>query len=291
MHRLTGSPDPRKIDATARNRWRMKRSVRRHPGLLAVVLAFSACASHAATSFTEEFATNLSGWTNLPGIGFVAWKQTTDVAQVQFALQQPFAFPESAVLLAGTGASGGAFNGDYDAVPAGVLGFDFMAVQMNPSALQVEWRSGTNIFFKSLGSIIGSTGVWHSFCLPLGPDDGAFWAGASPAAFAQARTSVTAVAITVQRNGSTAAQQYRLDRVYLDRRHAFGAVTPAGTTITAGNLRTGRWYGVEGAATPSGSFVTVSVVTAALGTATFPIAATNAVEIYRLVTPLMVTRP
>lgn len=255
-----------------------------------LLILLSGGVGHAATTYTEEFSSGLSGWTNTGSALGIVWRHSNGTAQVQFN-NQMFPFPESAVLVASNAASGGAFTGNYESAGIGVIGFDFMTLRTNPSILQCEWRSGTNIFFKDLTAYVGPTGVWHSFCLPIASGDASFWAGAAGSLFASSRTAVTAVAITVQRRTAT-SEVYRVDRIYVDRRHQLGQpVFTTNTILAAENLRTGRWYSVERAATPLDAMTPAAVVTAFVGAVSISLPATNSTETFRLLTPVRTTLP
>jgi hypothetical protein len=255
-------------------------------------LLFAASASvRAATPYTEEFAANLNGWSTQSTTSAIGWTWTNGTAQARFnALGVPS--PQLAILMATSTVSSGSFAGDFAQAGIGVIGFDFMAMNTNPVLLQVEWRSGTNLFYRNLGSSVAATGVWYSFLVPQADRVEGGWSGSGDASlYSSCRTSVTAVSVIIQRRGES-AQTYRMDRFFVDRRHGLQSIGfDTNVALGLANLRTNRFYGVESAPDPLsawGSETSLVALASAVSVGLSP-ASTN--PFFRISTPLVMVPP
>lgn len=184
------------------------------PGAL-TALALLARTVNAAAPATESFTSGFDGWS---GTGTPSWSATTGLVQASFAFV-PFPSPgENGALVATNTAAGGAFTGDYASAPIHRAGFDFLAVNTNPSSLTIEWIGGTNTYYRDFSPALGPTGVWTRIEIDFTGRAAGNW-GAGPedeASFAASLTNVTRFTVRIARRGP-AAQIFQLDNLFIDR--------------------------------------------------------------------------
>ncbi len=210
-------------------------NVLKHPALLVIsVLALSVVSRTAdgAEHYTETFSAGLPGW-ELQGTGKVA--VSNDSVRISFNLQGT-PMPETASVVIGQSASSGAFVGDYVVPRIEVVGFDFLAEKELPSTLKLEWRSGTNVYFRNLKHYVTTTGVWHKLVVSISDQSVDSWSGTKDrTAFPGALHDVSLVALRIARSGA-ATQAYRLDNVFVD-----GAPTPAAIAVVGDGKVSMEW--------------------------------------------------
>ena len=218
-----------------------------------LVLALSFCAqAQAASLYTESFSGS-SGWSSSGG---AAVAETLGELRVSFPDIFPLP-PESVLLLATNGASGGAFTGDYAAAGVELIGFRFKADDAVPDSLLIELRAGAQSYSSpQLRGQVVQTGVWCDVWTVLGGDE---WAGNSSVV-----TGVTQLAVYIKQAAS-GAETCHVDDVFTDSMPIAGRVAAgaAETTIVSwSHLRSGWFYSVSTCVElPAGNWSNVSAFT------------------------------
>ncbi|HMP76719.1 MAG TPA: hypothetical protein PKE12_10540 [Kiritimatiellia bacterium] len=196
---------------------------------------------------TEPFAANLNGWSNNAPGSTANWTWNGGTARGIFNTDP---VPNSVLILrATTNASGGAFVGNYLDGDVTLLGFDFLAEQLNPSLVKVEIYRGAeqvDAWFTEFGP----TNVWNRFAVSLAGRALGGWMTANDqeSEFQQVLESVSEVRIYLQRGGVLPYNvTYRIDNVFINRLHAGadGGWTGGEAEWRWSELRTGRQYRVE----------------------------------------------
>jgi len=252
---------------------------------LAAALLLGGAAADAATPFTEGFAGGLSGWTNN---GNIAWTSVANVAKAVVP-STPLLPPNKAYLLAGAGASGGAFLGDYAATGLTLLGFSFRADGGLPGLLELRLRGSTNTFIREFTNQVVQTGVWYHFAISLQSQAEGRWnSGATEEDFQQALLDVNNVSLQVGGRSDVAITCY-LDDFFVDR-HPEAARLQATTNgygdITWNYIHSNFTYRLEFADSLTGTWSNAAQVTATSTGLTSNVALTNsATRLYRLLLP------
>jgi hypothetical protein len=208
-------------------------------------LTFSLLAAgitEAASIYAETFATGLAGWTN--NIDAAKWIAVNQSARVSF---NAGVLPQNASLEAGPAASAGMFSGSYVEAGIEVIGFSFLAENVQPSVLKLEIRGGTNVVFQDLRPRLTTAGSWNYLLCPLTGRDAGQWSGAPSTEFANILTNISRVAIRVTTGGNS-DQAFRLDDIFLDRlptANHLAAVGANSTEVLWSNLRTNFSYRME----------------------------------------------
>lgn len=233
------------------------------------LLAAMACVSaDAAALFTETFAEGASGWRAVgTGASF-----TDGYARCSFAQQFGPPTPESA-RLACTNGSAGAFTGNFAAADAQIVGFDFMALTTLPVGLKLFLRGGVTEYQRALATIPAQTGVWYTLAIDVTGKAKGAWVGAGgEAEFTATLAAVDEIYIEVERSGA-AAQEYRIDNVYLDC-----APVAAGSDVVSGvptfawsHVRSNRVYTARASTDlDGGAWMEATVFTASASTVQVP---------------------
>jgi hypothetical protein len=197
---------------------------------------------------------------------------------------------EDAHLVAGAGASGGAFMGNYDSAEILVIGFSMMFEKFpTPSDVALKWRGNNETFQRGIqASLFDQTGVWHRFAFSLNSKIEGGWDGVgSEATFQSALTNIDLVSLLVK-VGPDAVDVY-LDDIFIDRLHAgtrFQATTNGYGDITWSYVRSNYTYQLEYADVLTAGWSTAAVVTATSSNLITTIPLTNsALRAYRLNLP------
>jgi hypothetical protein len=171
------------------------------------------------------------GWSNLTGSFAVQW--TDDALDRRGLLgrfdSQGVSFPEVDSFVAGPGASGGIFTGDYwtNGTPVRVV-FDFLAADVPPSALwfQIIGTHGgqTNSFLLSLANQAPVGGVWYRLDVPLCHDGMGWIGGGTGSDFTNMLKNVRELSVRVIRRGPE-EQRYLIDNFSLVRDMTSAAIT------------------------------------------------------------------
>lgn len=251
---------------------------------LAAALLLAGARADAATPHTEGFAGGLSGWTNN---GNIAWTSVANVAKAVV----PSALPpfNKAYLLAGAGASGGAFLGDYAATGLTLLGFSFRADGGLPGLLELGLRGSTYTFFRQFTDQVVQTGVWYHLAISLHSKAAGQWnSGASEEDYQQALLDVNNVSLLVEGQLPASITCY-LDDFFVDR-HPEAARLQATTNgygdITWNYIHSNFTYRLEFADSLTGVWSNAAQVTATSTGLTSNVALTNsATRLYRLLLP------
>jgi hypothetical protein len=239
----------------------------------------------AATPFTEPFAASLSGWTNN---GSVLWTATGGALQAEFL---PSAGPpNSAVLWAGPGASGGAFIGDYHAADIVLMGFSFRADTILPSSLILQWRSGTNAVFIDAKDAILATGVWYRLAWSMqSPAAGGWVTPLDELTFSDIQTNVSSIFLSVEGQSLSSTVRYRIDDFFIDRGHTATRFVPVSNglgDVTWSYVRSNYTYRLDAADAPGGPWSNLAVVAASSTSLVTQVSVTGgATRVYRLTLP------
>jgi hypothetical protein len=226
----------------------------------ALILSLPLATAWAASPFEEGFDTDTSGWT---GLNQNLQHDASGYVFIQFP-ELPVAVPESAAIQALSGASGGAFTGNYVTANARLMGLDFIALDSMPSEVLLRW-TGTNgkAYFVSLVAMLSSTGVWHRFVFSLHDKNTGNWVGDPAEDFEDTLSQVDKVEISILRGDET-LQRYGVDNF-------FTAALPEVDSIQQDNgtirlhwifLRVGTEYTLESANDAGGTYTPVSSFTA-----------------------------
>lgn len=186
------------------------------PQIFGILTLAFAMGAQGATVYTSAFSANDEGWvdrdasemavSHAGGFGNPAGSLRGDFAA------QGIPSPESDAFRANSGTASGAFVGDYSAINATALKFNFYAADVTPSDLVLRFNGASYTFFRSLGSLVTGVGSWYSITVPLTWD--ASWIGSGAANFATALASVQWVDVQVTRSG-TGSQTYYMDNFEL----------------------------------------------------------------------------
>lgn len=229
--------------------------------LLGTLILSFAGSSWAATPFEETFDTDVSGWS---GLNRTLRYDAAGFPFVRFP-QLPIDLPESDAIQALSGASGGAFSGDYVDANTRLLGLDFIAMDTLPSEVLLRF-SGTNgkVYFMSLANMITTTGVWHRLVFTLSGKNTGNWAGDPGADFETTLASVNKLEIAIQRS-SLNLQRYGLDNVFTSPLPQVDEMQPSGGDIRLHwiFLRVGTEYTLEAAEEAGGTYTPIGSFTAA----------------------------
>lgn len=244
---------------------------------------------YAASITTETFSVDMAGWGNAGSDS--PWMHNTNHLRVVFPQELPIALPKSSTLAGGTNASSSAFHGDFRAVGAELIGFDFMAENALPSTLTLTLANVTSNLTaeRFLSTQITQTGVWYRLAIPITSmtdgqwDDGLL----TEQEFETILTNVQAVRIRV---GVTPNQQitFRLDNIFLGRLPTSASLarsTSGVPLLTWSDLQPGWNHRVEASTyLPSGVWTEVGTFSATNTIHTFmDNDATNApLRIYRI---------
>lgn len=240
--------------------------------LLAALLGGAALAAAAAQPDTETFAAGSNGW-HVAGSGFTKSFAAGNAA-ISFS---PSVIPATALLIADTNASSGAYSGNYDAAAIVLFGFDFRADASLPSDLSVVFQSGTNTFARQIPVTNLVSGVWTTVVRRLEFDSGNGWFGPGTNAFFEALTNITA--LRVQVTGPTVGfNTMRFDNLFIQTRPAVAALqaTTNFVVLSASSLQANVSYALESAETITSDWTTVSTFSATAGVSTVSSGTTNA---------------
>ena len=235
--------------------------------LLLGALTLGPRSSGAAGPWTETFAGGAAGWTNIGAGQCVA---SNAEILVTFAQQFGPPSPETVRFAADSTASGGAFAGNHLAAETMFVGFRFYASNALPAKLDIVWEDGTNSYDKALGGYVTETGRWYAFVVHLADKAGGPWVGpGDDASYRGGLTNVQRVAIEVRRS-SSAAQQFRLDDVFVAPAPRASAAVRSGAQVQTawGPLPTGARCTFEAADSVTGAWLPIASR-----------AATNALEV------------
>ncbi|HMP76106.1 MAG TPA: hypothetical protein PKE12_07415 [Kiritimatiellia bacterium] len=239
----------------------------------------------AATPFTETFAASLSGWTNG---GSVVWTASGGELRADFPLA--LGPPNSAVLWAGPGASGGAFTGDYHAADIVLMGFSFRADTILPSSLILQWSSGTNSVFRQIKDAILATGVWYRLAWSMeSPAAGGWVTPLDDLTFSDIQTNVSSIFLSVEGQSLSSTVRYRLDDFFIDRGHTATRFVPTTNglgDVTWSYVRSNYTYRLDAASVPGGAWSNLAVLVANSTSLVTQVSVTNgASSVYRLTLP------
>lgn len=186
----------------------------------AVALAGAVLPARAVVLAIETFDSDEAGWTDRdPGDMTVSHSagmgQPAGSLAGAFLPQGFFPVSQTDAFLADSGASGGAFVGDYYNTYATFTSFslDLYADTTLPSDLILRIGDGTDTFFYNIAPQMTATGAWNSVVVPLTMAYGG-WYGGSAAQFSNVLSNVAFVEVQVTRSG-TSAQNYFLDNFAL----------------------------------------------------------------------------
>lgn len=195
-----------------------------------------------AVAFTETFTDGASGWNKTGSVSFVGAE-----ALVSFAQQGGPGGPESATIWCSEG-SGGMFQGDYPAMGAEVLGFDFKSDALAPSALNVFLEGAGRTYQRALRPLVGTPGGWITLAVRVDGKESGLWVGPGDESdFAEAVADVQRISVRAER-ASAAAAAYHIDNVYLYSAPSatvrIGEGEEASPQVEWSPLRTNRLYSV-----------------------------------------------
>lgn len=160
-------------------------------------------------AFTETFTAGASGWNKEGAVSFVGAE-----ALVSFAQQGGPGGPESATIWCSEG-SGGMFQGDYPALGAEVLGFDFKSDAQAPSALNIFLRGANRTYQRALRPLVEAPGGWITLAVRVDGKASGSWVGPGDESdFAETLADVEEISIRAERASAISAT-YRVDNVYL----------------------------------------------------------------------------
>lgn len=101
--------------------------------------------------------------------------------------------------MAGAGASGGAFVGDYASENMESMGFSVRVDKSPaPSSIALKWQGGGFTFERDVWALVTQTGVWYRFAFSLASKSAGGWSGGTEEQFQQALTNVTAIWIVAK---------------------------------------------------------------------------------------------
>lgn len=258
--------------------------------LALLLIGFSA--ARGASVYTETFDTSTAGWQDRDP-GELVLTNETATGNPGGCLRGTFAFaggippPESDAFQATGRLSSANFIGDYSSAGVSLLGFDFRATNIAPSALELRLTSigpgYTSLVFRSFSSTNLAINTWYSYAISLRDTASGQWLG-NTNDFSAILTNVSKVEITIQRFGSS-AQNYLLDNVYLAALpEASAQASETGAVqVTWSNLRTDESYRADAAGALDSTWTTLSTFTATGSVHT--VIDTNAAthQVYRLV--------
>jgi hypothetical protein len=258
---------------------------------IALPMLLLAVSARAAGLYTETFEGSAGGWGGEAGSSMTVTNAATGGNPDGCLLGSYAAIfgpppPGSQAWVATGAVEAAAFTGDYVAAGAQLMGFDFLAADVLPSAAFLDIYSGTNLPIRhSFQERILHTGAWHAIRISLASPQAGQWVG-NTLKFSDILANVTRVEILLTRNGGD-AQVYRLDNIFLDRLpEAADPMTAATGSVTVAwqSLRTNDDYRVESATNLlSADWVTRETFAATSSVHAFTFPATNALEFLRIV--------
>lgn len=240
---------------------------------MAVLSAGCAAAplAHAASPWTESFTGGAAGWTNA---GNGTLEGIDGALRVSFAFQAGPPPPETARLVAGAGASGGVFTGDYVSAGIVLVGFRVLASNAVPSKVDLVWERGGDAYNKALGGYVTETGRWYSFVVCLSEKSCGPWIGPGDHAdFLADLSAVDRFAIEIRRS-SADAQVVLVDDVFIAEAPRSTAIQREGNAIRTvwSPLPVGATIALETADLLPGTWTQTVVRAAAQSTETFDVA-------------------
>ncbi len=253
-----------------------------NPSLCAALLVAGSMAAQAAMPFTETFTGGLAGWTNDAS---TLWTASSNRAMAVLP-----SGPATARLVAGPGASSGAFTGDYTAAGVTLIGFSvLLEIKAPASELSLAWSSGSNTFTRNFREAAAQTGVWYQFAVTLAGKTNGLWDGVgSEQDFQDALAQVDSVAFVAKSPLFDAMTVY-LDDVFIERMHASTKVqtsTNGYGDITWSYVRSNIAYRLEYSDALAAGWSTAAVVTATSTSLVTSVPLTNTPDrAYRLVLP------
>lgn len=158
---------------------------------------------------TWDVAGDLAGWARSETT--ITLLNPGGMLDISFRNQSGPASPQSAITLAGLGASGGRFVGNYSGLVKGIS-FRVQAVNMKPSAMWLIFRSGVSSNEWHINLKRPDEGVWTTYAVPL--DYGAGWTigpSKTEAKFLNDLQDVVWVGLYLRRNASPSTQHYYFD--------------------------------------------------------------------------------
>ncbi|HMO52549.1 MAG TPA: hypothetical protein PKE26_11550 [Kiritimatiellia bacterium] len=258
-----------------------------HLRLLLFLLPLTALS---ASLYTETFSNTTGGWQDRDtGKMFVTNVLSGGNPGGALAGTFPFSsgppsFDATDAFVATGALSTANFMGNYNEVDAWVLGFDFMAANVLPSAFHVQIYSGALVLTRDLGAAITQTGVWHAIKLSLLDADSGGWGG-DAGQFSTIVTNVTRIEFRITRRDNqfdTPAQTYYLDNIFLDRVPDAVLMTPTNQIWL--HMRNGasyRYQATTNLAAPDWSTLSSFTATTSVYSVTLP--ATNDWRFFRMV--------
>ena len=220
---------------------------------------FSFCAFSlrlfAASEVTETFDNDVSGWTSsspAAPLSHVASDGSIRLTLIGFGVPDQ----NNYFLVAGSGASNGAFVGDYNAAGVNFISFDFMAEDVIPSNFTLRLEGSEGAYFFNFVNDIQGIGVWHRCMINISSQAAGGWVGSGVNGFESFLGDVTQLRFLFAKNG-TATQRFRFDNIALER-------IPQATnvSITMSSEAVVRWaylnpavtYTVQAADSPLGTW-------------------------------------
>ncbi len=193
-------------------------------------------------------------------------------------------------LMAGPGASGGAFMGDYASANIAFIGFSVRVDKSSPpSSVLLKWQGGGFTFERDVYTLTTQTAVWYRFAFSLASKSAGGWSGGTEEQFQQALTNVTAIWFVVK-PPLFDAMDVLVDDIFIASQPEatrFQATTNGYADITWSYVRSNFTYNLEHSTNLLLSgWSTTAVVTANSTSLVSSVLLTNApMSVYRLFLP------